>query len=78
MCARVGHVPYRGTSLIRNLHPPQDHHRGLGIFLLQGPTGRRFLMSEVPVYRNSAGTLLLPTTNPPHVQLAGSDHLMEN
>ena len=25
---------YRGTSLIRNSTPPQDHHRALGIGLL--------------------------------------------
>ena len=38
---------YRGTSLIRN-HPP---HRALGMVPLQGPTGWRFLMSEVPLKR---------------------------
>jgi len=27
-------TPYRGTSLIRNSPPPQDHHRGLGIVLM--------------------------------------------
>jgi len=27
-------LPYRGTSLIRNSPPPQDHHRTLGIVLL--------------------------------------------
>ena len=26
--------PYRGTSLIRNRHPPQGHHKALGIVLL--------------------------------------------
>ena len=30
--------------------PPWDRHRTLRIFLLQGPRGRRFLMSEVPLY----------------------------
>ena len=35
---------YRTTSRIRNLTPP------LGIVLLQGPRGRWFLMSEVPLY----------------------------
>ena len=25
---------YKGSSLIRNSSPPQDHHRALGIFLL--------------------------------------------
>ena len=36
---------YRGTSLIRTPHPP----RILGMVLLQGPTGWRFLISEVPL-----------------------------
>ena len=30
---------YRGTSLIRNSAPPWDHHRALGIVLLEGPRG---------------------------------------
>ena len=30
--------------------PPHDHHRALGIVLLQGPRGALFLMSEVPLY----------------------------
>ena len=38
---------YSGTSLIRNRAPPRDHHRALGIALLWGPTGRRFLMDKV-------------------------------
>ena len=29
--------------------PPYDHHRALGMVLLQGPRGRRFLMTEVPL-----------------------------
>jgi len=29
--------------------PPQDHHRSLGIGLLEGPTAGVFLMSEVPL-----------------------------
>jgi len=29
--------------------PPSDHHRPLGIVLLWGPRGVRFLMSEVPL-----------------------------
>ena len=41
---------YRGTSLIRNRLPPKDHLRALGIFLLKGPTGALFLLSEVPLY----------------------------
>jgi len=40
----------RGTSLIINSPPPQGHHRALGIILLQGPRGSRFLMSEVLLY----------------------------
>ena len=28
---------------------PQDHHRALGIDLLQGARGRRFYISEVPL-----------------------------
>ena len=40
---------YRGTSLIRNRPPPYDHHRALGMVLLQGPRGALFLMSEVPL-----------------------------
>ena len=40
----------RGTSLIRNSPAPQDHHKALGTGLLQGPRGRLFLMSEVPLY----------------------------
>ena len=31
-------------------HSPPEPHRALGIVLLQGPTGRRFLMSEVHPY----------------------------
>ena len=30
--------------------PPWDHRRALGIFLLYGPRGGRFLMGEVPRY----------------------------
>jgi hypothetical protein len=43
--------PTRGTLLIRNSpHPPWDHHRAIGIFLLQGPSrGALFLMTEVPL-----------------------------
>jgi len=48
--AQPGEMRYRGTSLIRNSAPPQDHHRALGIVLLQGPRRRVFLMSEIPLY----------------------------
>ena len=47
--ASVNGKHYRGTSLIRSSSPPQDHHRSLGIGLLQGPAGEVFLMSEVPL-----------------------------
>ena len=52
-------VPYRGTSLTRKIHPPWNHHRSLGIGLLKGPTGRMFLVSEVPLYAPRATNLLL-------------------
>ena len=39
--------PCRGTSLKRNSPPPWGRHRALGIFLLYGPRGALFLMSEV-------------------------------
>ena len=42
-------LTYRGTSLIRNTCPPLDHHRALGIGLLQGPREGLFLKSEVPL-----------------------------
>ena len=41
----------QGTSLTRNSPLHHDHHRALGIILLQGLRGARFLMSEVPLYR---------------------------
>ena len=38
--------------LAHKKHPlPLDHHRSLGIGLLQGPTRGVFLMSEVPMYK---------------------------
>ena len=40
---------YRGTWLIRNGTPPQDHYKALGIVLLKGPREALFLMSEVPL-----------------------------
>jgi len=40
---------YRGASPISNCAPPQDRHRALGTVLLQGPRGRTFLISEVPL-----------------------------
>ena len=51
---------YRGTSLIRNSPPPQqDHHRDLGIVLLQGPREALLLMSEVPLYVGEKGVFVL-------------------
>ena len=41
-------VHYRGTSRIRNRTPPKDYLRTIGIGLLKGPRGERFLMREVP------------------------------
>ena len=35
--------------------PHEDHHRTLGIFLLQSPGGRVFLTSEVPLFRPGLG-----------------------
>ena len=55
----------RGTSLIRNSPPPQDHHRILGIVLLQGPRGALFLMSEVHLHSEQA---------PPRVLQSGYDY----
>ena len=40
---------YRGTSIIKNSHPPQDHHRTQGIVLLWGPGRGLLLVSEVPL-----------------------------
>ena len=42
---------YRGTSLIRNRPLPEDHPKPLGIGLLQGPRGRRFLWARFPCKR---------------------------
>ena len=39
---------HTGVSLLRNNH--QDHHRSLGMGLLQGPTSGVFIVSEVPLY----------------------------
>ena len=47
MSLRIG---WGGTLLMRNCAPPLDHHRALGIGLLQGPRRKHFLMSEVPMY----------------------------
>ena len=57
---------YMGTSLIGNTPPPQDHHRALGLVLLQGSRGWQFLMSEVPLYPAEPCTLNgNPHTHPP-------------
>ena len=44
-------LAYRGISLIRKRPPPYDPPMALGMVLLQGPTGWRFLVSEVPLHR---------------------------
>ena len=49
---------YRGSSLIRNCPPPYDHRRALGIVFLLDPSRRQFLMSEVPLYRESSTSTL--------------------
>ena len=46
-------VPVQGYLAHKKQPPPEDHHRSLGIGLLQGPTGGVFLMSEVPLQRLS-------------------------
>ena len=49
--AACGSAPhYRGTPLIRKHPNPQEHHRAIGIGLMKGPTGRRFLRSELFLY----------------------------
>jgi len=54
------HVGYRGTSLMRNRHPPpKDHRRALGIALRYGAGMRWFLMSEVPLYLRHGRPLLV-------------------
>ena len=45
---------YRYIARKKLLPPPLGHHRALGIVLLQGPSGVRFPMSEVPLYRRRA------------------------
>ena len=48
MCLRGG-GPSLGVNININYCPPQDHKRSLGIVLLYGSTGWRFLISEVPL-----------------------------
>ena len=61
LCATRASAPtmvdrrYRGTSRMRNSPPPWDHHRALGIFLLECPRGALFLMSEVPLPHDADG-----------------------
>ena len=64
--ARLESALYRVTSPIRNSSPPSDHHRALGIVLLQGPRGALFLMSEVPLYISHPGfrAWLEPSVSP--------------
>ena len=50
-----GRREHMGTSLIKKSPPPpQDHHRALGIVLLQGLGGKLFLMSETPLHREES------------------------
>jgi len=51
---------YRVTSLIRNRHPPYNHHRALGIGILQGPMVVRFLVSEVTLQGSSLQKQCVP------------------
>jgi len=44
-----GPVVYRGTLLIRNSPPLEDHRRAQIIVILQGPRGALFLIREVPL-----------------------------
>ena len=46
----------QGSSLIRT-PPPLEPPWALGIGLLQGPTGRLFLMSEAPLYESKRGQI---------------------
>jgi hypothetical protein len=46
---------YGGSSLIRKRPLPGDRRRTIGISLLWGPRGRRFLMSEVLLYDGTMG-----------------------
>ena len=46
---RGGRIVYRCTYLIRNCPPTWDHNRRLDMVLLLCSTGRRFLISEVPL-----------------------------
>ena len=41
----------RGYLALKKQPLPEDHHRTLGIALLQGPRRVQFLMSKVPMYR---------------------------
>ena len=40
----------QGYLAHQKLQPPQDHHRALGIGLLQGPRRKQFFMREEPAY----------------------------
>jgi len=42
-------VAYRGTSLMRNRHPPRPCSRTMHRALWESKGGGRFLMSEVPL-----------------------------
>ena len=53
-CVEVGagETVLQGYLVLKKTPPSQDHGRALGIFLLSGPAGGCFLMSEVPLYDN--------------------------
>ena len=57
---------------MRNTHPPLGHRRSLGIELLKGPTGRVFLVREVPLYPANHGGLSLPLRLSPQNSKANS------
>ena len=52
----VGHEQLQGYLAHKKQPPPFDHHRSPGIGLLQGPTGRGVLMSEVPLKEEMRAT----------------------
>ena len=55
-------VEYMGYLRHKKPHPSQDHHRSQGIVLLQVFKGRRFLLSELPLYGRGGGDGSRPQT----------------
>ena len=45
----------RGVLLIKKCPPPPNPHRAKGMILVQVPTARHFLLSEVLLYSGSGG-----------------------